>query len=112
MCFQFFYVWKRLLIHKQAYQWDTGISAAGRGLSFWGATGLKKKFKIPQHYVFAYGHCAHTYAFLAFWDENCTTSLKKCQKMAKIDKFIAPGDLDLDRATLTLVPGSQFFLGA
>ena len=79
------------------------------GLSFLGATGLKKKFKIPPHYVFAYGHCAHTYAFLAFSDENCTTSSKKCQKVAKIDKFIAPGDLDLDRATLTLVPGRQFF---
>ena len=32
--------------------------------------------------------------------------------MAKIDQFIAPGDLDLDRVTLTLVPGSHFFLGA
>ena len=32
--------------------------------------------------------------------------------MAKIDQFIAPGDLDLGRVTLTLVPGSHFFLGA
>ena len=32
--------------------------------------------------------------------------------MAKIDQFIVPGDLDLDRVTLTLVPGSHFFLGA
>ena len=32
--------------------------------------------------------------------------------MAKIDQFITPGDLDLDRVTLTLVPGSHFFLGA
>ena len=32
--------------------------------------------------------------------------------MAKIDQFIAPGDLDLDRVTLTIVPGSHFFLGA
>ena len=32
--------------------------------------------------------------------------------MAKIDQFIAPGDLDLDGVTLTLVPGSHFFLGA
>ena len=32
--------------------------------------------------------------------------------MAKIDQFIAPGDLDLDQVTLTLVPGSHFFLGA
>ena len=29
--------------------------------------------------------------------------------MAKIDQFIAPGDLDLGRVTLTLVPGSHFF---
>ena len=32
--------------------------------------------------------------------------------MAKIDQFSAPGDLDLDRVTLTLVPGSHFFFGA
>jgi hypothetical protein len=32
--------------------------------------------------------------------------------MAKIDQFIVPGDLDLDRVTLTIVPGSHFFLGA
>ena len=32
--------------------------------------------------------------------------------MAKIDQFIAPGDLDLGRVTLTLVPGRHFFLGA
>ena len=32
--------------------------------------------------------------------------------MAKIDQFIAPGDLDLDQVTLTLVPGRHFFLGA
>ena len=31
--------------------------------------------------------------------------------MAKIDQFIVPGDLDLDRVTLTIVPGSHFFLG-
>ena len=30
--------------------------------------------------------------------------------MAKIDQFIVPGDLD--RVTLTLVPGRHFFLGA
>ena len=29
--------------------------------------------------------------------------------MAKIDQFIAPGDLDLGRVTLTLVPGRHFF---
>ena len=89
-----------------------GDICGGPRVKFFGHYGVKKKIKILPHYVFAYGHCAHTYAFLAFWDENCTTSLKKCEKMAKIDKFIAPGDLDLDRATLTLVPGSQFFLGA
>ena len=32
--------------------------------------------------------------------------------MAKIDQFITPGDLDLDRVTLTIVPGRHFFLGA
>ena len=32
--------------------------------------------------------------------------------MAKIDQFIAPGDLDLGGVTLTLVPGWHFFLGA
>ena len=32
--------------------------------------------------------------------------------MAKIDQFIAPGDLDLDQVTLTLAPGWHFFLGA
>ncbi len=55
---------------------------------------------------------AHAYAFLASSDENCTTSSKKCQKMAKIDQFMTPGDLDLDGVTLTIVPGSHFFLGA
>ena len=30
--------------------------------------------------------------------------------MAKIDQFMTPGDLD--RVTLTIVPGRQFFLGA
>ena len=29
--------------------------------------------------------------------------------MAKIDQFIAPGDLDLGRVTLTMVPGRHFF---
>ena len=29
--------------------------------------------------------------------------------MVKFDQFIAPGDLDLGRVTLTLVPGSHFF---
>ena len=32
--------------------------------------------------------------------------------MAKIDHFMTPGDLDLDGVTLTIVPGSHFFLGA
>ena len=32
--------------------------------------------------------------------------------MAKIDQFMTPGDLDLDGVTLTIVPGSHFFLGA
>ena len=68
--------------------------------------------KIPLSQISAYGLSAHAYAFIASSDENCTTSLKKCEKMAKIDQFIAPGDLDLGRVTLTLVPGRHFFLGA
>ena len=32
--------------------------------------------------------------------------------MAKIDQFMTSGDLDLDGVTLTIVPGSQFFLDA
>ena len=32
--------------------------------------------------------------------------------MAKIGQIKTPGDLDLDGVTLTIVPGSQFFLDA
>ncbi len=32
--------------------------------------------------------------------------------MAKIGQIMTPGDLDLDGVTLTIVPGSQFFLDA
>ena len=34
---------------------------------------------------------------------------KNVKKMVKFDQFIAPGDLDLGRVTLTLVPGRHFF---
>ena len=37
---------------------------------------------------------------------------ENAKKIAKIDQFIAPGDLDLGGPTLRHMPGSYFFDGA
>ena len=86
-----------------------GVRKSTKGVGGGGIWPRGQKFKIPPHYVFAYGYKEHPYAFSTPSYQNCRRSSQKYEKVPPNDQFIAPKNWTKFFSTSKAMPGSYFF---